>query len=332
MTRARRTEEDRFETPFPLRIGVSSCLLGETVRWDGGHKKDRFLVDTLGPFVTWVPVCPEVEVGLGTPRNTLRLERSSADGEIRLKMPRDGSDHTRSMEAFSRRRARELREERLSGYVFKKNSPSCGLRAVKVYGPQGAPNRSGQGIFARAMAEAFPHLPMEEEGRLHDPRLREAFVSHVLAFRRWQSLEEQGLARRRLMRFHELHKFALMARNQAGTRRLGRILGLAEKSQPVKALAGRYLDAFSEIMRRPASRKGHTNVLQHLAGYVSSQLDGEDRQELTETIEHYRLGLLPLIVPVTLLRHHARRQGAPYLSQQVYLYAHPHELMLLNQL
>ncbi len=315
-----------------LRIGVSACLLGQQVRFDGGHKRDLFLLETLGPLVEWVPVCPEVEMGLDIPRPTLRLERDRPDGELRLAMPKSGRDYTSQMNAYAARRSRELVAERLSGYVFKKDSPSCGLRSVKVYPAKGPASRTGVGLFAETLLSRFPHLPVEDEGRLHDARLRENFVSHVFAYRHWQDLEREGFAVASLMRFHKLHKLTMMAHSQNGMRRLGRLLGSSDGRRPVRGLAAAYLDEFTAVMRRPPTRKSHTNVLQHLAGYVSKQLDPHDRRELTETIEQYRLGLVPLIVAITLLRHHARRQEQPYLSDQVYLYAHPHELMLLNQI
>jgi uncharacterized protein YbgA (DUF1722 family)/uncharacterized protein YbbK (DUF523 family) len=315
-----------------LRIGVSACLLGQQVRFDGGHKRDRFLLETLGSFVEWVPVCPEVEMGLDVPRPTLRLELDRPDGEVRLAMPKSGRDYTRQMNEYSARRSRELGSERLSGYVFKKDSPSCGLRSVKVYPPKGPSSRTGVGLFAETLVSRFPHLPVEDEGRLHDARLRENFVSHVLAYRQWQELEREGFSVAGLMRFHQLHKLTMMAHSQNGMRRLGRLLGSSDGRRPLRDLAAAYLEGFTALMRRTPTRKSHTNVLQHLAGYVSKELDPQDRRELTETIEQYRLGLLPLIVAVTLLRHHARRQEQPYLSDQVYLYAHPHQLMLLNQI
>jgi uncharacterized protein YbgA (DUF1722 family)/uncharacterized protein YbbK (DUF523 family) len=318
--------------PEKIRVGVSSCLLGQAVRFDGGHKRDRFLLESLGPLVEWVPVCPEVELGLGTPRHTLRLERRDPDGEIRLVMPKAERDLTREMSAFSLRRARALGPEDLSGYVFKKDSPSCGLHRVKVYAAKGGATRSDTGLFAQAVTERFPFLPVEEEGRLQDARLRENFVTHLLAFRRWQALERAGPSRQALMRFHQLHKFTLMARSQEGMRRLGRLLGTSDRGSSARALAREYLEGFTRVMRRAPTHKGHTNVLQHVAGFVSRALDGEDRRELSETIEQYRRELVPLIVPITLIRHWVRKQRERYLSEQVYLYASPHELMLLNRI
>lgn len=319
------------QTDFPrLRIGVSSCLLGNEVRFDGGHKRDPFLTDMLGRYVEWIAVCPEVEMGLGTPRETLRLQRQGS--HVRLIMPKTDEDHTATMRAYAERRTRELERENLDGYILKKDSPTCGMERVRIYEVNGIPHRDGVGMFAEALMKRFPHLPVEEEGRLHDPRLRENFISRVFAYRRWREMSAQGITRAALMRFHEQHKFLLMAHTQEGTRRLGRLLANAKQFSSNEALAEAYLSEFTQVMRRTPTMRNHTNVLQHLAGYVSDHLDPDDRQEMTATIHDYRRGVLPLIVPVTLLRHYVRKFKVPYLQDQVYLNPHPHELMLLNQL
>jgi uncharacterized protein YbgA (DUF1722 family)/uncharacterized protein YbbK (DUF523 family) len=315
--------------PQRLRLGVSACLLGEEVRYNGGHKRDRFLTDVLGPYVEWVPVCPEVEIGLGTPRPAIRLVQIG--GETRLVAPDSGADHTAAMREYSERRVAELAALDLAGYVLKKDSPSCGMERVKLYpgdGDGAVPSRDGQGVFATALLRLLPALPVEEEGRLNDPTLRESFVARIFAYDRFRREERAGWTR--AARFHERHKFLLMARNQAGMRRLGRLLGEAGRGVPAADLARDYLSGMTAVLRRPATRRGHTNVLQHLAGFVSDGLDRADREELTQTIESYRRGLLPLVVPITLLRHHVRRQEVAYLQDQVYLDPHPYELMLLN--
>ncbi|MDT8436033.1 MAG: DUF523 and DUF1722 domain-containing protein [Gemmatimonadota bacterium] len=312
----------------PLRLGVSACLLGREVRYDGGHKRDRFLTDVLGPYVRWVPVCPEVEIGMGTPRPTIRLER---DGErVRLVMPSTGEDLTRRMENWSAERVGRLAELDLCGYVLKKDSPTCGMERVKLWDANDVPARDGTGVFAGVLLRELPHLPVEEEGRLNDPGLREAFITRIFAYRRWKDLVRTGADRRRLTEFHAAHKFLLMSRHQDGMRRLGRLLGEAPPTRPYGEVAAAYLEGLTEVLRRVATRRNHTNVLRHLAGFVSDGLDAGDRAELADAIEQYRLGLLPLIVPVTLLRHHVRRSGPEYLRDQVYLRPHPHELMLLN--
>lgn len=313
--------------PERVRIGVSLCLLGERIRYDGGHKRDAFLVERFGRYVEWVPVCPEVEVGMPTPRESLRLVDD--EGKTRMVAPSSGTDHTAAMLQYSRRRTRTLRKERLSGYVFKRSSPSCGVHRVKVYS-NGVPHPTGRGLFADAFIAANPTLPVEEEGRLSDPRLRENFVSRAFAYQRWHEIPRK--TRRTLMEFHAAHKFVLMAHNPQGMRRLGALLGRAPESTSTHDLAEEYWTGFSEIMVRVPSRPNHTNVLQHMAGFVSDKVDDGDRKELEQAIENYRLELMPLIVPVTLLGHYVRRLGIEYLDNQIYLDPHPDELMLLNQL
>jgi uncharacterized protein YbgA (DUF1722 family)/uncharacterized protein YbbK (DUF523 family) len=312
-----------------IRVGISSCLLGRKVRYDGGHKRDRFATDVLEPYVEWVPMCPEVEIGLGIPRPTIRLQRGP-DGTARLVMPSKEEDLTDRMRGWAEKKLGALDDMDLCGFILKKDSPSCGMERVKVYDPNGVPARDGRGVFAEVLLREAPYLPVEEEGRLNDPRLRENFIARLFAMRRWKDMEGEGVTRARLMEFHARHKFLCMARNQAGSRRLGRLLGTAQSGDPVESLAAAYLEEFTEVMRRPPSIRGHTNVLQHMAGYVSDALDRADRAELSDAIHSYRQGLLPLIVPVTLLRHHVRRQEQPYLLEQAYLSPHPHELMLLN--
>jgi uncharacterized protein YbgA (DUF1722 family)/uncharacterized protein YbbK (DUF523 family) len=311
-----------------LRIGVSSCLLGENVRWDGGHKRDRFLTDELGPFVEWVAVCPEVEVGLGTPRPTLRLVRR-ADG-TRMVEPKSGADHTDAMRTYARRRVRQLDREDLSGYVLKKDSPSCGMERVKVYAGPGAGTRDGRGLFAEALLERFPHLPVEEEGRLGDARLRENFVVRLFAYRRLRRLFASRWSAGALVAFHTAHKLLLLAHLPAAYSRLGRLVAEA-RSVAREELSRRYQDEFMGALARPSTRRLHTNVLQHMAGYFRGRIDVADRDELLSLIDEHRLGRLPLVVPLTLVRHHARRLDVAYLLGQVYLDPHPKELMLLNR-
>jgi uncharacterized protein YbbK (DUF523 family)/uncharacterized protein YbgA (DUF1722 family) len=311
---------DTDELPRP-RIGVSSCLLGERVRYDGGHKRDAFVTDTLGPYVDWVPVCPELEVGLGVPRDPLHLS-NPGDG-IHLVVTKTGEDITRRMTRFSDRRLKDIAKLRLSGYILKSKSPSCGMERVRVYRRTGILHKAGRGVFAEALIATFPHLPVEEEGRLSDMKLRENFVSRVYAHYRWQQMSKTGVTRARLMKFHETHKFVLMSHSQTGARELSALVGRGATSKL-------YLDKFAEVMKRPPTRKNHANVLQHLAGFLQADLDGHDRRELGEVIDRYRRELLPLIVPITLLRHYAVKCGAKYLNDQVYLSPHPHELMLLN--
>ena len=313
-----------------VRIGISSCLLGEKVRFDGGHKKDEFLTSHFGRYVVWVPLCPEFEIGLGVPRESLRLV---ADGNVvRLVAPRSGLDHTDRMNDWTIGQARRLADERLCGYVLKRSSPSCGLERVKVYGGSGVPNRGGRGLFAAGLVDRFPNLPMEEEGRLNDSRLRENFVSQVFSYKRWMDLQQEGLTRSRITQFHARHKYLLMAHQQDEMRALGSLIGRADRTISAKRLGSEYFDAFCKVMRHTPTRRNHTNVLQHLAGYFSDQLAADDRTELAEVIDRYRRDRLPLIVPVTLIRHYVRKLDIEYLKDQIYLDPHPDELNLLNQL
>jgi len=311
----------------PIRIGISSCLLGEEVRFDGGHKRDSFLVDTFGKWVEWVMVCPEVEVGMGTPRESLRLVRDKS--ELRMVTTKTGVDHTGAMTAWARRRVEALGREDLCGYVLKKDSPSCGMERVKVYDPHGSPVRAGVGLFAAALLERFPLLPVEEEGRLSDPRLRENFIERVFAYRRVRSFLAGRWTVGGLVQFHTAHKLLLMAHSPEAYQRLGRLVAGA-KGADRAALAGRYEREFMQALKVLATPRRHVNVLQHMLGYFRDRLDDASRRELLDCIEDYRRGLVPLVVPLTLVRHHVRALGVEYLTGQLYLEPHPKEMMLRN--
>ena len=311
----------------PIRIGVSACLLGEKVRFDGGHKVDRYLTQTLGRYFEWVPVCPEVELGLGTPRETMRLQKV---GEaVRMIMPKSGRDLTEPMLEYAGARTEKLAQEDLGGYVLKSDSPSCGLMRVRVYGTSGIPNRSGRGLFAETLAARFPYLPIEEEGRLCDPRLRENWIERVFAYRRLQLLWDSRWNVRSLVEFHTAHKLVLLAHSPKAYQELGRLVGRA-KEIPGQELRPLYHGGFMRALELLATRGRHANVLQHMAGYFKKQLDEDSRRELTGLIDDYRSGLVPLIVPLTLVKHHVRRLDVSYLAGQIYLNPHPKELALLN--
>jgi uncharacterized protein YbgA (DUF1722 family)/uncharacterized protein YbbK (DUF523 family) len=314
----------------PVRIGISACLLGEKVRWNGDHKRDAFLVDTVGRFVEFVPVCPEMELGMGSPRPPLRLVRDAADRDaIRLVEADSGADHTAAMASFAARRLRELEPLDLCGFVLKKDSPSCGLARVKVYGRGGAPAKTGQGRFAAALVERFPQLPVEDEGRLHDPRLRENFFERVFAWRRLRDRFRPRWTLGQLVDFHAREKLLLLAHDPEGYRELGRMVAHA-KGRPREELAATYRVRFMQALAHLATPRRHVNALQHMAGYVSEQLDPADRRELADAIADFGRGLTPLVVPMTLLKHHVRRFDVEYLARQSYLDAHPRELMLRN--
>lgn len=313
--------------PLRIRIGISACLLGQRVRYDGGHKRDAFLADTFGRFVEWVPVCPEVECGLGTPREPIRLVQ--VGGETRLQAVKSGRDLTALMDRYAAARLARLAGEDLAGYVFKKDSPSCGLARVKVYQDGRLPARTGHGRFASAVVARFPLLPVEEEGRLHDPRLREHFVERVFAYARLQALWQSRWTIADLVRFHTAHKLALLAHAPGAYRSLGQLVAAA-RSLPRGELARRYATGFMQALSALATRRRHVNVLQHATGHLKHHLDAASRAELRAAIEDYRRELVPLVVPITLVRHHVRVHDVAYLAGQVYLDPHPKELMLRN--
>jgi len=310
-----------------LRVGISSCLMGEAVRYDGGHKRDAFLTGTFGSFVEWVPVCPEVECGFGTPRESMRLVR--VENGVRLLTVKTAVDLTDQLEGYAQRRVAQLASEDLSGYVLKKDSPSCGLERVKIYGAHNVPSRSGRGLFAARLVERFPDLPVEEEGRLSDPRLRENFVERVFAYWRLRGLFSGKWNVGALVRFHTAHKLILMAHAPEAYQRLGRLVSRA-RTVPRDDLERRYSEAFMAALAVIATPGRHVNVMQHMAGYFKEQLDRESTVELLAAIDDYRRRLVPLIVPITLFRHYVRLYRVPYLAGQLYLDPHPKELMLRN--
>jgi uncharacterized protein YbgA (DUF1722 family)/uncharacterized protein YbbK (DUF523 family) len=311
----------------PLRIGISSCLLGESVRYDGGHKRDEFITGTLARFVEFVGVCPEVEVGMTTPREAIRLIQ--AEDGIRLVGPKSGTDWTERMRTFARRRVQEIAALDLDGYILKKDSPSCGMERVRVHGSTGAPRRNGIGLFAQALLAGCRRLPVEEEGRLHDPGLRENFIERVFAYRRLREFFATRFTTGGLVRFHTREKLFLLGHEPRAYERLGRLVAGA-RTAPRAVLKEQYQDEYMQAIATPASRGRQTNVLQHMAGYFKTLLGEADRRELQEVIEDYRQGLIPLVVPITLLRHHVRVHQVAYLRDQIWLDPHPRELMLRN--
>jgi len=313
-----------FEPGGRPRLGISACLAGERVRFDAGHKRDRFLIGSLGPFVTWVSVCPEVEAGFGVPRPALRLVRDSG---ICLVETGSGRNRTGEMSAYLAERIERLADDRLSGFVLKKGSPSCGLERVKVYGESGIPDRTGQGLFAAALVDRFPQLPVEEEGRLCDPDLRESFVERVFAYHRLQVMFASRWAVRDLVSFHEAHKLLLLAHDPIAYGRLGRIVA-NPRSVDRSTLQHAYSVEFTGALARPATRRRHANVLEHMLGYFKRALDDESRVELVSIVRRFAAGLLPLAAPLALLAHHIRRCGVKYLAGQVYLNPYPEGLML----
>jgi uncharacterized protein YbgA (DUF1722 family)/uncharacterized protein YbbK (DUF523 family) len=315
-------DEDR-----PLRLGVSTCLLGEKVRFDSGHARDRYVTDTLSQWFEYVPVCPEVEMGMGIPRPTIRLA-DEGDG-IRLVAPSTGEDFTERMDAFAETRVRELMGLDLDGYVLKKNSPSCGLKRIKVWKNDMPARRNETGLFTARLAERWPALPLEEDGRLNDPGLRENFIERVFARNRWRALVGRGLSRRRLVEFHTAHKLLMRVHNEVAYRRLGRLVASAGKLEDAELFAA-YERGFQDALRTRATVKKHVNVLQHALGHLKQALDAGEKREILACIEDFRNGYLPLVVPLSLIRYNVRRHGIEYLAGQLYFDPHPKELMLRN--
>ncbi|MDW7773950.1 MAG: DUF523 and DUF1722 domain-containing protein [Desulfobulbaceae bacterium] len=307
-------------------IGISTCLLGENVRYDGGHRLDRFLKDILGQYVDYVPVCPEVECGLGIPREAVRLMET--DGRIRLVTQKTGIDMTERMEKWMAGRLQELGRMHLCGFIFKAGSPSSGLKRIKVYTGKGV-RHDGTGIFAGGFTRMFPHIPVEEDGRLHDATLRENFIERIFVMQRWHALIADEKSLGRLMNFHEHHKYLLMAHCPKTLKTLGALIA-AGKKQSMTDLYGTYLDQFLTAIQKIATPRKNTNVLQHIMGYFKKDLAPDEKAELLENIERYHAGYMPLIVPVTLLNHYVRKYRPRYLQDQVYLNPHPMELMLRN--
>ena len=317
-------------TPARIPVGVSSCLLGQAVRYDGGHKHDRYLTGVLGRYFEYVAWCPEALAGLGVPRPPIRL--AGDPGAPRAVRVADASvDVTDALLAAARRATPEMGA--LRGYVFKRGSPSCGMERVKVYGTPGKPPHMGRGLFARAVMQAYPLLPCEEEGRLNDAPLRESFVERVFAYDRWLRTMAQGCTPGRLVAFHTRHKLLLLSHSEIHYRAAGRLVAEAGRRDRDRGqLAREYLATFLEGMRRRATRRRHTNVLQHLAGYLKRTLDEGDRRALAGIIEEYRSGAVPLVVPIRFLRHHFRRSPDRYVEMQHYLEPYPDDLGLRNHL
>jgi uncharacterized protein YbgA (DUF1722 family)/uncharacterized protein YbbK (DUF523 family) len=312
-----------------IRLGISRCLLGENVRYNGGNALDRFLRDTLGKHVEYVPVCPEVECGFGIPRETLRLLGDPK--KPCLVTSRTGIDHTDRMEAWARRRVADLKNEKLCGFVFKSDSPSCGMERVKVYDDKGVPRKIGVGIFARIFMEHFPQTPVEEEGRLHNAILRENFIERIFTCRRYCKAMDEKKRIGSLVEFHTKNKLLLMSHSPKHLKQMGNLLGHAKEFTQQDFIM-QYERLLTEGMSVKPSAAKHTNVLHHIMGYFKKNLSADEKQELLDVIDEYRGGFIPLIVPVTLVNHYVRRYKEPYLKEQTYLNPHPLEMQLRNHI
>jgi len=310
-----------------IKVGVSSCLLGVKVRWNGDHKQDRYITDILGRFFEWVPVCPEFETGMGVPRETVRLVKDGA--ETLMLGTKSRKDWTVPMRKFARQKTAELAPEALCGFIFKKGSPSCGMERVALYNPAGMPaGTSTRGLFAAAFMDKFPLVPVEEEGRLNDDKIRENFIVRVFSFYRLRQLFAV-FSRGALVSFHTAHKYLLMAHSVKHYTGLGRLVAKSNMYSPAE-LKERYSEGFMEALANEASARKNVNVLQHMMGYLKKQLDAEEKKNMLEAIEDYHKELVPLIVPLTLVSHFVKKFRIEYLLNQVYLNPHPKELMLRN--
>jgi uncharacterized protein YbgA (DUF1722 family)/uncharacterized protein YbbK (DUF523 family) len=310
-----------------IKMGISACLLGEKVRYDGGHQLDRYVTETLGQYFEYVPVCPEVEYGLPIPREAMRLVGDPA--RPRLLTIRSGIDHTDGMLEWAERKLGQLEGEELCGFIFKSRSPSSGLKGVKVYTASGMPSRSGTGIFAGAFTRRSPLIPVTDDGRLHDPSLRETFIDSVFIYRRWREFVEKDGKMKDLIDFHTGLKLLILAHSPNHYRMLGQLVAGAVASSP-EELQASYIGLLMEALRLPATSRKNTNVLLHGMGYFKKQLTADEKAELIEVIEAYHEGYVPLIVPITLMNHYVRKYREPYLKRQHYFNSYPVELMLRN--
>ncbi len=310
-----------------IRLGISTCLLGENVRYDGGHKLDRFLTETLGQYVEYVPVCPEVECGLPIPREAMHLEGNP--DSPRLVTSRTKQDMTERIVKWAEKRVVELEKEDLCGFIFKSDSPSSGMERVRVYNEKGMPSKKGVGMFARIFMNHFPLLPVEDEGRLHDPQLRENFIERIFALKRWREVLSKKESRGNLVDFHTKHKLLILSHSPKHYQIMGKLVAKA-KEIPIKELYQQYQNILMEALQLKTTPKKNANVLMHMMGYFREQLSSDEKQELLEVIENYRQEYIPLIVPITLINHYVRKYDQPYLKQQVYLNPHPLELQLRN--
>jgi uncharacterized protein YbgA (DUF1722 family)/uncharacterized protein YbbK (DUF523 family) len=311
-----------------IRVGISTCLLGERVRYDGGHKLDRYLTDTLGRYFEYAPVCPEVECGLPVPREAMHLTGDPA--APRLVTRQTGIDHTDRMQAWAAQRIASLRGEGLCGFIFRARSPSSGLFHVKCYNAAGEAAGTTVGIWARAFTQAFPYLPVEEDGRLNDPDLRENFIERVFACKRFRDeVRSQPADAANLQAFHRRSKLLLMAHAPAAVATLGRLVAELPP-QGAEAACDAYERGFLAALTEPATVPRQVNVLQHMQGYFRDVADDGERRALAEAIADYARELIPLIVPITLFRYLIRKHNLAYLAEQTYLSPHPAELKLRN--
>ena len=314
-------------TGSQVRVGISACLLGDRVRYDSGHKKNQFILSKLSPLVEFVRVCPEVEMGLGTPREPIRLVQQ--DEGVRLQTSNTGVDLTERMKVYARERVEKLAGLELDGFILKKDSPSCGMERVKVYREDGRNEKVGRGIFAETLMDRMPLLPVEEEGRLCDPVLRENYLQRVFAHHRLQGLFGKSWSVGELVNFHSQEKFLLLSHNERNYRELGRLVARASELPP-EEVAEQYQQLFMDGLSAQAGPGRHCNVLFHIFGYFSRSLSSEQKKEVLGVIDDFRRQFVPLVVPLTLLQHYVALFNLEYLGKQSYLSPLPKQLMCRN--
>ena len=312
-----------------IKVGLSACLAGDEVRYNKQGAADKFILGPLSQYFEYVKVCPEMAIGMGTPRETVRIVEK--EGGVRLTNKEGSNDYTDKMLEFSKKSALDMSHQNLSGFIFKKGSPSCGAFRVKVYHESGHTLRNDQsGFYAQQIKEKMPWLPLEEEGRLNDAAIRHNFISRVFAMQYWRDNVESKMTANSLVDFHSRHKYMLMSYSQTGLRKLGRLVANKDK-KPIGEVAYEYLMSFSELTSKPPTRRKHSNVLYHLIGYFTQMLDDYDRSELVKLVEKYRKGLLPLVLPVSSINHYVKKFEIKYLINQSYL-EYPEDLCVLNKI
>ena len=308
-----------------VKLGISMCLLGESVRWNAGHKLDRYLTQTLGQFVDYVPVCPEVEAGFGVPRESFRLVGKPENP--RLITFKSKEDHTDRMLSWAEKRVKALEEEDLCGFIFKCDSPSSGMVRVKVYTAKGGVVKKGVGMFARVFMQHFPLIPVEDDGRLHNPQIRENFIERIFTLKRWRDSVAEKPRMGNLVDFHTRNKLLILSHSEKHSRRMGKLVADGKKI-PTRELYLQYETLLMEALALKTTVKKNVNVLQHLMGFFKQQLTSDEKQELLEIFDQYRNELVPLVVPITLINHYVRKYNQPYLKLQTFLNPHPVELKL----
>ncbi|NDV18196.1 DUF1722 domain-containing protein [Pseudodesulfovibrio sp. JC047] len=311
-----------------IRLGIARCLLGEKVRYDGSQKLDRYLRDTLGHYVEWVPICPEVETGMSVPREAVRLvgDRDAP----RLVGRSSGKDWTNAMRKWGGKRLKKLETEDICGYIFKYGSPSNGMSRIKVYNEKGMPRHDGTGLWAAMVMRRFPQLPFEDDGRLHDPRLRENFIARIFTLKRWREAMTAASGPGNLVDFHTRHKMLIMAHNITLYRAMGKLVAQAGTAD-IDTLGAQYFSLLFKALSYKQTTKKNVNVLQHAMGYFKKELSAAEKRELLDIISQYHRGLVPLVVPITLINHYVSKYEKTYLALQHYLRPYPAELMLRNQ-